>query len=244
MKPKLWALPLLALIALRAHAAVFEFAGTAFDRGNALYREHHRVDGACIQGMFAPRDHNVNYFKQEGDVTFATKQLTYLDTPFRPEVLFHQPLFGERLQITYPKEQSLSIAWQPPSGHEKAFSVEADPALVVDSGFDHFVRANWERIVAGESITFRFLAPTRGDHYGFVLEPANSDQIDADVTIQIRPTSVLLRLLVDPILLGYRADGALTDYFGLTNIRRDEDANHVAHIRYQVVRLPGCELTP
>lgn len=244
MMPTPWALPLLTAIALPAHAAVFEFTGTASDSGNTLYREHHRVAGACAQGIFSPSDHEVNYYRQEGLDTFATKKLTYLDAPFRPEVVFKQPLFDEQLHITYPQDQSLSITWQPPSGNTKMFAVEFDPGLVVDSGFDHFVRANWKRIIAGESITFRFLAPTRGDHYGFVLEPAHSDQIDADVTIKIRPTSLLPRLLVDPILLGYRADGALTDYLGLTNVRRDEGANHVAHIRYKVIRLPGCELTP
>ncbi len=70
--------------------------------------------------------------------------------------------------------------------------------------------------------------------------------MDADLTVQIRPpTSLLLRVLVDPIVLGgYSSDGALTDYLGgLTNIRQDAESNHIAHIRYQVSRLPDCELT-
>ncbi len=61
--------------------------------------------------------------------------------------------------------------------------------------------------------------------------------------MQIRPTSLVLRFLVDPTVLGYSSDGALTDYLGLTNIRQDAESNHIAHIRYQVARLPDCELT-
>ncbi len=66
--------------------------------------------------------------------------------------------------------------------------------------------------MAGESLPFQFLAPTRGDYYGFVLEPAPEARLDADVVIQIRPTSLVLRFLVSPIVLGYNQNGALTHY--------------------------------
>jgi hypothetical protein len=52
-----------------------------------------------------------------------------------------------------------------------------------------------------------------------------------------------MRFLVDPIVLGYDADGLLTDYLGLTNIRKDKDTNYTAHIRYAIEAIPECELT-
>lgn len=222
---------------------VFEFTGTAKQDGNLLYQEEHRVEGTCSEGVFAPVDHQVSYRNPESEDEFASKTLSYNNSVFRPQVEFRQPRFGEALTITYPREQALNIVWQDPAGDTREFTVPLDQRLVVDSGFDYFVRANWERIQQGESVEFRFLAPTRGDHYGFVLEPATSVKVDADVTVQIRPTSLVLRFLVDPIVLGYSSDGALTDYLGLTNIRQDAESNYIAHIRYQVVRLPDCELT-
>lgn len=222
---------------------VFEFSGTAKQDGKVLYQEDHRIEGTCSEGVFDPVDHQVSYRNPESGDAFASKSLSYNNSAFRPRVEFRQPAFGEALTITYPQERALNIAWQEPTGETREFTVPFDHQLVVDSGFDYFVRANWERIRQGESVEFRFLAPTRGEHYGFVLEPATSVKVDADLTVQIRPTSLLLRVLVDPIVLGYSSDGALTDYLGLTNIRQDAESNHIAHIRYQVARLPDCELT-
>lgn len=244
MKPSTSAvLALLAAVAPPAAGAVFEFTGTAKQDGNVLYQEDHRVEGTCSEGVFAPVDHQVSYRNPESGDEFASKSLSYNNSAFRPQVEFRQPSFGEALTVTSPQEQALNIVWQEPAGDTREFTVPFDQRLVVDSGFDYFVRANWEQIQQGESVEFRFLAPTRGEHYGFVLEPATSVKVNAEVTVQIRPTSLVLRFLVDPIVLGYSSDGALTDYLGLTNIRQDAESNHIAHIRYQVSRLPDCELT-
>ncbi|WP_396623211.1 hypothetical protein [Marinobacter sp. W-8] len=244
MKPSTSAvLALLAAAAPPAAGAVFEFTGTAKQDGNVLYQEDHRVEGTCSEGVFAPVDHQVSYRNPESGDEFASKSMSYNNSAFRPQVEFRQPSFGEALTVTYPQEQSLNIVWQEPAGDTREFTVPFDQRLVVDSGFDYFVRANWEQVQQGESVEFRFLAPTRGEHYGFVLEPATSVKVNAEVTVQIRPTSLALRFLVDPIVLGYSSDGALTDYLGLTNLRQDAESNHIAHIRYQVSRLPDCELT-
>ena len=115
---------------------------------------------------------------------------------------------------------------------------------MVDGGFDTFVRQHWAEVTNDESVEFRFLAPTRGKHYAFILEPVESTNVVADHILQIRPIGMVLRFLVEPIILGYNAGGALTDYYGLTNIRKNLDTNHTAHIRYTVEKYPDCALTP
>jgi len=234
------------IIAMPVHASdVFEFRGIAkaIDNDEVLYQELHRVTGTCRDNLFLPGEHQVDYRKGSSENTFASKRLQYGAASARPSIDFRQPDFNEQLQIRYPDANNVDIHWQPPAGAAKNFSVTFDESLVVDAGFDHFVRANWPSVVAGESLPFQFLAPTRGDHYGFVLEPVGVSDVDAEVLIQIRPTSLVLRFLVDPIILGYNRNGALTHYKGLTNIRADSENNHTAHIRYQVTQYPECELT-
>ncbi|MBJ6137825.1 hypothetical protein [Marinobacter litoralis] len=226
-------------------AATFEFTGTALaiDTQNQLYEERHQVNGTCSVAGFQPREHRVTYHKGPNDRRFAVKTLDYGQHPDRPSVVFRQPDFEESLEIRFTDANQLTINWQPPSERPKTFEVTSPPRLVIDAGFDQFVRANWQAVAAGESISFRFLAPTRGDHYGFVLEPAPTAEIDADVVIQIRPTSLVLRFLVDPIILGYNENGALTHYQGLTNIRANQETNHTALIRYRISQYPDCDLT-
>ncbi|TVT32816.1 hypothetical protein [Marinobacter vinifirmus] len=228
-----------------AGAAVFEFHGSArsLENNTLIYKEQHTVSGTCESGVFVPEQHRVDYLRDAEDTPFASKQLAYRQSTRLPAVDFHQPEFNERLQISYPEANTLDITWQKPSSETAMFELRFGSKLVVDAGFDQFVRANWAAVTSGQSVEFDFLAPTRGDYYGFVLEPGPKNRVDADIVVQIRPTSLMLRVLVDPIVLGYNRQGALTHYLGLTNIRKNADANHTAAINYQVIRYPECELT-
>lgn len=231
--------------ALPAAAQDWRFTGTASsDDGSVIYEERHTVDGTCVDGVFRPEQHEVAYFKPGADESFARKSLEYDASVLRPTVDFIQPTFDEQMEITYPEAETLVINWQTPRGDSERFEVTFPPTTVVDSGFDNFVRQNWQAVVTGEPVEFQFLGPTRGEHYGFVLEPVENNRVDADHVVQIRPTGMVLRFLVDPIVLGYNNEGALSDYLGLTNIRKNVDENYTAHIRYTVATYPDCELTP
>ncbi|TGN41635.1 hypothetical protein [Marinobacter confluentis] len=238
----------MAALALPASALGSEirFVGTAtpIDGGDALYQESHVVTGSCQQGQFNPESHSVEYTRSN-EGAFATKDLSYTESALRPTVDFRQPGFSETLDINNRDDETLEIIWQAPSGSTEEATLNVSSSLVADAGFDNFVRQNWKTVVEnGESVEFEMVAPTRGDYYGFTLEPASDDRIDADHVVRIRTTSRLLGFLVDPIVLGYNSDGLLTDYLGLTNIRENEDANFTAHIRYDIEAMPECELTP
>ncbi|WP_372998085.1 hypothetical protein [Marinobacter sp.] len=241
-----WTLSLMLMAAtLPVMAGDYRFTGTATTKeGDKLYEERHSVDGTCEDGVFRPQGHQVAYHKPDGDDSFARKELEYDASVLRPIVNFSQPTFNETMKIDYPEAETLVINWDKPDGESEQFDVEYPSNTVVDAGFDNFVRQNWKSVVAGESVEFRFLGPTRGEHYGFVLEPAENERVEADHVVQIRPTGMVLRFLVDPIVLGYSDTGALSDYLGLTNIRKNQDENHTAHIRYSVDTYPDCELTP
>ena len=235
-------------------SAEFHFTGSArpLDSANAgseLYREQHVIQGVCSGNQFKPKSHRVEYFDASSDAPFAFKQLRYdrdnQPSLLRPGVEFVQPRFNERLTVGY-DSGSVAIEWQSPAQEFKQFRLDSNNSLVVDSGFDNLVRQNWQTVVEGGSVNFEFLAPTRGSYYGFVLEPADSksdnDRIRADHLIQIRPTSLFLRLIVEPILLGYNQQGALTHYSGLANIRLNQQENIQADIVYSVTEYPPCPL--
>ncbi|GGE73112.1 hypothetical protein GCM10011533_26890 [Streptosporangium jomthongense] len=237
----------LGAFALPALAGVFQFSGVAeSSNGKELYEEQHTVEGSCTNGVFEPLEHRVVYVRRSGDGTtsFAQKRLDYSTSAIRPVVDYRQPDFGETLDVTYPDAGSASVVWQPPSGDIERSRIDVSDNLVVDAGFDNLVRRNWNRVTGGESIRFRFLAPTRGTDYAFILEPAQPSSLNAEHLVQIRPDNLVLGLLVDPIILGYNRQGALTVYSGLTNVRENVSQNHTATIRYAVSNYPECDLTP
>lgn len=236
-------LPLLSLpLAAAAETLVFEGTATRFGGEEVLYQERHQVTGSCQGGRWQPDEQQVEY-RREGRPPFATKILSYQGSLLRPEVDFRQPGFDEELVIQA-DDSELSVEWGMGNGEAERWRIPVTGNLVVDAGFDHFVRANWDALTDGDSVGFSILAPTRGETYDFVAEPAPESLEGADHSFQIRPEGLVMRMLVDPIRLGYNNAGFLTHYAGLGNIRRNSDENHVVAIRYQVIDAPDCPLLP
>lgn len=223
----------------------FRFEGAAYDTSNNLiYRERHEVEGECRAGSWHPVKQTVDYTSPEGDKPFASKTLRYPDSLIRPQVDFRQPEHDENLSITPTGDNTIEIEWQQGNGDPSQWTLDVKDALVADAGFDHFIRQSWPELTTGSRVSFRFLAPTRGSDYGFVAEPADNRDIRADHVFRIRPSGLMLRLLVDPIYLGYNSSGFLTHYSGLGNIRENAEQNYTVMIRYQSDSSPGCPLLP
>ncbi|SFR45593.1 hypothetical protein SAMN05216203_0467 [Marinobacter daqiaonensis] len=239
-------LALLLVSVTGARAADFAFEGTARDQqGEVIYQERHRVSGSCKEGSWRPGSQKVDYIRPDGDSPFAKKSLTYPDTLIRPEVDFRQPDFNETLEVTFGDQQEVArVEWSLGNGEAERWKLEVTPRLVVDAGFDHFIRANWDTLREGGSVEFRFLAPTRGEAYDFVAEP-DPDPLDgARHAFRIKPSGFLMGMLVDPIRLGYDEQGFLTHYSGLGNIRRNQEENYVVDLRYRVTEPADCPLLP
>ncbi|WP_328189949.1 hypothetical protein [Marinobacter sp. OP 3.4] len=222
---------------------VFRGVATAPNSDRVIYQEFHEVSGTCTDGWWQPDRQDVRYVRPDDDKAFATKVLTYPNSLQTPDVDFRQPSFGERLGIVR-RDDILAIDWSIEGEDGGDWTLNPGPDLVIDAGFDHFIRANWTTLTSGDSVAFRFLAPTRGEAYDFVVEPAPEAINGADHSFRIRPEGLIMRLAVDPIRLGYGDDGLLTHYQGLGNIRRNQDENYQVSIEYQATARPGCALLP
>ncbi|MBS3803223.1 MAG: hypothetical protein KGY54_01655 [Oleiphilaceae bacterium] len=228
---------------LSVSAETWSFVGKAESlEGKPLYEEHHEVSGECRDGLWQPESHEVRYLKPGTDEQFANKTLDYSESVLRPSFELRQPEFDEKMVVENSNDKRLTIDWQTNDGQTKEFSLSLNDEVAVDAGFDNLTRENWQAVVSDTAVSFQFLAPTRGEHYGFVLEPAQDNRIESEIVRRIGPTGMVMRFLVDPILLGYDRRGALKQYLGLTNLRQDADSNYTANIRYEHDRMPGCDL--
>ncbi|WP_143269420.1 hypothetical protein [Mangrovitalea sediminis] len=220
------------------------FEGRALDANSQtlLYTEDHRITGICENNHWQPLHENVTYRAPNGQI-LATKQLDYGSGLQTPSFTLHDDVFGERFDVRYQKGQPVSVRWRDTHGKEHQSDVSPTPALVIDGGFDYKVKADWSKLMAGETLHFDFLAPTRGKTIAFRLVPANRterEKTGAAHSFVIKPESTILSWFVDPILLGYNQQRQLTDYIGLTNIPKTADTNYRAHIHYQHPPIPDC----
>lgn len=220
---------------------LFEGEARSLEDGRVLYTEQHRVEGECRAGGFRPLHHVVDYRSPEGE-GIARKELDYGESLARPTFTKTDTRFDESMKVINESDRRARIIWdQPGDEPEQRFEVKLTDRVVIDAGFNQFIQANLPALKGGKRIGFEFLGPTKGDTFAFEAEQIQRPKdLKGDVAIRLRPASMITRWFVDPLFLGYDNQGHLTDYRGLTNIRRDREGNHRAHLRYDHSQLPNC----
>jgi hypothetical protein len=204
--------------------------------GTLLYEEHHllRRDPAG-----QPRNRLVLYRCPDG-AAFARKDVRYGEATQAPEFALFDVRFG------YREGYELGSSFVQRSGKAplQRKPVTTGEALVIDAGFDEFVRGRWDELQRGEALRLEFLVPSRLSSFGFRLLKLRSETIGGEPASVFRlALSGVFGWFADAIEVSYRdSDRRLMRFAGLTNIRRDGDNNLVAQIEFPPAReAPAAE---
>lgn len=247
MKPlnklKRWILMVLALpLAGLMHNAdandfVAQTIGEAFDLESdvPLYSETH-----CLSNDALARE--VVYRNVDGKL-IAHKVLSYKTGATTPS--FVQRNFYARESIAVELKQNeltMTVRDENSNGPGKVISTQPSPNLpvVIDAGFDAFVTANWDSLVAGENKSFQFPFAARESLVELRIKPMSCTyDTETDQCFRLEMNNWLLRMLVAPIELGYDAKlKRLTRYRGLSNIGDGKGNGLVVDIRYNYEDVP------
>ena len=202
-----FAILLVSGVAVAEQQPVPDVVGSAYDRntGYFLYSEQH----FCGQERF---ECMVEYLDSSG-LIFAKKHLDYRQSPLSPSLVMTDFRSGVKLRV-------------PHSGEDN---------LVVDAGFDNFVRSIWDSLDAGDSATFPFLVV--GFDKPLKMKAVRRDDRDCkslELCLEVRLESWFLGLIVDPIELHYsRADRRLQHFSGISNIKGEKGETLSVDIHYQ-----------
>jgi len=174
-------------------------------------------------------EHRVVY-KDPDDQVIAEKTLRYTDALSEPAVEQKNTLCGEYIKVNqFENGDRLRIVYRSEKGkrtREKA--INRPDNLVIDAGFNFHVRTKWDELVAGKTVKFNYLAPSRSRTYAFKAE-ATECQREGEVNcFAIAPDVWYLNIALDPILLTYSADShELLAFSGLGNIA-DKNCDYMA----------------
>lgn len=183
-----------------------QVVGRAFDKsGDELLYSEYHYCGSASACT-------IEYRKPGGDL-IARKDLDYSYGPHSPALVM----------IDYPSGKEVRVG-----GSERE-------DVVVDAGFDNYVRSRWDELAAGESIEFPFqivgfdrplaMKAYRASQGGCALE---------DLCLEVSLDSWFLGLLVDPIVLSYARDSRrLLRFRGISNLRDDKGKTFQVDIRYE-----------
>jgi len=209
--------------------------GTAWttDRSELLYREFHYAEDPQLD---LPT--RVLYRNAAGEL-MADKTIDYSRSVIAPAIVQFDYRNQAMVTTGYPESPEARMIRVEYQAHDserlRSRDVSHRDNLIVDAGFDPYVRENWDALTAGRSVTTSFLVPARLDSVRISVSETDAGECNARGEnfhcFIIRPAGVLrvVSWFVDPIRIAYDTETRrLLSFEGISNIRDDAgDARNV-----------------
>ncbi|GIX35952.1 MAG: hypothetical protein KatS3mg126_1731 [Lysobacteraceae bacterium] len=215
----------LPVAAIEGHA--YRGLATLPGGGAQVYLEDHvvRLEGGRLL------ERRVLYRCPDG-TAFARKTVRYADPAWAPSFELEDVRFGYREGFARGKLTGSVWYRRRADQAEERDAVPLGESLVVDAGFDEFVRAKWDALASGQALPLRFLIPSRLAVWGFRLRQTGRSERYGEAARDFRlAVSGLLGWFADPIEVSYRErDRRLMRFSGMSNLRRSPEENFVVEI--------------
>lgn len=216
-----WVVPILLLASapsLVAAASLSFEEGVARNPGTAteMYREQHWIRREGEQ----PVERLVLYRCPNGSA-FARKQIDYRPSALAPNFTLDDRRAGYREGL---RRSPGPVVFFRENGKTTERSASAGGApLVVDAGFDEFIRKQWAPLVAGKTLPLNFAVPSRLRSMSFSVSRAGEGQIAGEKSWLFRlKLTGLLGLIAPSIDVSYgQQSRRLLRFEGMSNLRDD-----------------------
>lgn len=117
---------------------------------------------------------------------------------------------------------------------EMKSAVKTIPApVVVDGGFDYFVRDNFDTLMAGRTLTGNFTVAHRLDYFPCRILKVKEGTSNGrkTVTFRMEPVNIVIRTLAEPIYITYYTEAKrLFVYQGASNLEGPDGKNYRVRI--------------
>lgn len=218
--------------ALQAETWIIGNAASAIS-GEHLYTERHYKSDATA--LISER---VEYVSASGEL-IVEKALNGTISPITPEVMQTDLRTGTRFSIR-DAGNSLDTHYQRVGEAGETEKIRKDEQLVIDAGFDPYVRRHWQALQNGKPIGADFFVPARMDTVRVSISKVEAEHC-ALIAIEtlclvVRPAGILRLVgwLVEPLYLAYGQDTQrLLMYRGISNLLDDNGKSQNVVIQYQ-----------
>jgi len=221
------------LATVAAESVTSSFSGEAFDldTGELLYVEQHSL----IETDGVPEQTTVRYVTPAGD-QLALKEMTYWE-PARPAYRL-TVVDPQRTEVVSPDDNGVAVT----SVKSGTVAWPTNATGVIDGGFHYFILEHFDTLLAGNTVEFEFLAPTRTTWTPLRVRPV--EQVDGRLMLELNLQNRLLSWVISDIELTYSIDDhRLLQYSGLTNLPKPGGGNYKARIEYSYPQTVSSEVS-
>jgi len=105
--------------------------------------------------------------------------------------------------------------------------------IVIDGGFNNYVKQNWEQLLKGNIITFNFVSPSKMDY--FTMRISKKAEITLEnkkaTLVHLEIDNMILRWLIQPIKIVYdNQTRRIIKYEGIANLSDRDGKNETVNL--------------
>ena len=130
----------------------------------------------------------------------------------------------------------------------KVLQVNTGREVIVGPGFNEFIAAHWDRLLAGETLVADFVIPGRLALVAFRIRHTPAGAPDGAHRFTVSADNAFLRLLAPELTVAYDRDTrALVAYEGPSNVNDERNKSQTVAIRFpggrgqDVAAMPGTQ---
>jgi hypothetical protein len=213
---------------------VQKLVGQAYDKdsGELLYTEVHQFR---YDADNRPVADEVEYTSPDG-VRLGGKSVDFQQSLYVPSFATELDNSGY-VEGLRRQGDGLELYRQKP-GEDQAQTSQLDSSRceAADAGFHPYVQANFDTLLQGDPVSFRFCVVSSLRSVKFKAERLDDGEIEGVRTVRIKVSvASLLGLFVDPLILSYNpANKDLIEYIGISNVRDAKGKAYQIRMRYPI----------
>lgn len=175
-------------------------------------------------------------YRSANDDLMAIKTLDYSQSKISPSFILNYENRDYRLQASV-EGQSVTLTREE-GGDSKRKELSAADKQVVDAGFVGFIRAHWDTLSEGDSVSFAFAFVSDLKNVGLSaqkVDPARAPfgETSSDhLTLKMELDNGFLAMFIDPIYLEFSPQKQLMAFAGRSNITDSDGESMDVLIRY------------
>ncbi|WCL49448.1 hypothetical protein [Leptospira sp. GIMC2001] len=215
----------IAFSSVYANPKKISYRSNAFDvtSGKFIYSENH---SEFYQN--GEHEYSIIEYKDTQEKTFARKRIDFGKKRTQPD--FHMEDFRtgyyDKSKLVNPSSQEFLVEHQ--RGSDKPVNkktIKIPGLVVVDGGFDYFIRDDFDNVTSGQTIRGYFLLANRLDYFQCRVQKVKDFQYKGRDAVQfvLRPENFIIRTLADSIYVTYdKKTTRLLEYVGISNLQDDK----------------------
>lgn len=201
-------------------------AATVLGSNRFLYGERHTLH--FVEDRLAERV--VLYTCADGSA-FARKRVSYIDG-FAPDFELIDSRSGLREGMRSTIAGRVVFFRDNGNAPERSQALARGADFIADAGFDDFVRARWDELMAGQKIRVDFLVPSRLQFFSFQLKHLRAENSQNAEMFRLVLSGIWGWFLPGIDVYYGRSRHDLMRYDGLSNLRDATNGNYKVHIMF------------